>query len=300
MPKLWKRKGKPTDEQSPWFVRIPNYSSRVPPSYTFQLQSPGIRLLRGMGLDDGDEFEMDEFRTLQDLGLTYTLNGGEITPSGAGALPDTVAADISPEQRVRFVEELLATYSLEEIDSDGFYRLLSSIEDGPSHLREQLVEYLLEPTPVQYEQIVGLLDSSFFHSDLLAALGCYAFTEFTSTLDSEIRGYATPIASNDDWVYLLTDPSVWDLEYGLCRYWFDVPDFYLDQCLSEEPLAVWSHAIIEEVHTSQFIRDIRSFSNRIGQVIDGGLNAFTTVIIVPRDAVGDFKLENYFQIETNQ
>lgn len=302
MPKLWERKGEATGDQSSWFVRIPNHSPGRPPSYTFQLQDTGIRILRGMGLCDEDEFSMDEFRTLQDLGLTYTLNEGSDGSVDIEDISDDVVADIPPQQRVRFVEELLDSFTVDEVASDGFYRLLASIDDGPDAPREQLRDYLLEPTPTHSGHVMSLgapSYKSFFDSDLLAALVCYVFAEFTASLENEVEGYVTPIASNDDWVYLITEEFVWDLGGGLCEFWLDAPDFYLERYFSAEPEGFWFHEILEEIHTAQFVGDMLEFSGTISAMMVDGLDAIESVVIVPRHAVGDFDLEPYLVIENN-
>lgn len=131
-----------------------------------------------MGLTSGDVIDHGLFWTLHDLGLTYTLAKDD-DPGLRRDLSMEDADEIPSEQRALFVMELLNAYPVADIRSDGFYRLLQSIEQGPDVIHFELLEFMLAETPIDPAQPDGLADDSdpVFTSSVFGALVCRAFSE---------------------------------------------------------------------------------------------------------------------------
>lgn len=292
MPKFWKRDKESVGDQSPWFVRIRDRTSSA--VNTFQLKPPAIRILHGMGLQSGDSFERQQFWTLYNLDLTYTLSDSAV-PDLDQEISDQTPEDIPPEQRVAFVREILRDYSVSDIDSDEFYRLLLSIELRPDDARNNLVEFLVSETPVDPDQLETLSadSNSVFSSAVFGALVCHDFNQFLEGATRIGTGYCEPIAHRDDHVYLVHEGVAWDLNPGLCDFYLDFPEFYLDEVVSIQP-AMCEHKVLEEIYTSQLFDDAKATSDTIGRILHNGFSDIESVIIVPKNALAGTEIKHTF------
>lgn len=300
MPKFRKRKGNPTGEQSSWFVTVRNHSGNSPPVWTFQLRSPGIRLLSELGLDDEDAFPKREFQMLQDLGLVYTLGDSDVDDPSEFEFAEQDGLDIPPDQRVEFVIELLREYTLDDLNSESFARLLSSIDDGPAEPRERLIKFFLTQTPIEYAHIDGVAGEESSDPGLYLGLVCYAFEEFVETLYKDIQGFVTPMAFKREWVYLFADEIAWDLAHGLCKFYYTPPESCLESHLSDEPVGLWTEHALERTHTSQFLDDIHRHLKQASKAVDTKIRAGDFVLIVPRQSVSEFNAEDCLEFDAGE
>lgn len=296
MPTLRKRQEKSEDNQSPWFVRISNWSP-PPPTHTFQLKPAAIRILRGMGLESGDSFERQQFWTLYNLDLTYTLDGK------SPANPDQELAELDPEnippkQRVDFVKEVLRDYSVSVIQSDEFYRLLLSIDRGPGNHRRDLVEFLLSNTPIHRSHVETLAADrdSMLTSPVFGALVCHEFNQFLDDVTNVGTGYCEPVAYCDEQVYLVHENIAWDLNPGLADFYLDFPDFYLNEVVShQQPMS--EITVLEEIHAAQFFADARRTSDTIGRILQNGFTDIESIVIVPIQSLSNQEIRHAFAFE---
>lgn len=293
MPKLWERQGASNGDRSPWFVKISNRSP-PPPTYTFQLEPAGIRILHGMGLSSGDVFDHQQFWTLHDLGLSYTL-GEDDNPSLSRDLSEEDADDIPPNQQALFVRELLEGYPVAEIRSEGFYRLLQGIEEGPDEARFELLEFMLSKTPIEYPQPDGLATDNdpVFKSSVFGALVCRAFSEFLEGSSGFKTSYCEPIAHQNDYVYLITEKPALNLTPELAEFNLDIPQFFLDAVLPSRSEA-WEIDVIEEIHMSQFLGDGLIVSHTIGTTLYNGLDESHGIVIVPKQLLDGVEVDRTF------
>lgn len=296
MPKFRERKGNPTGQQSLWFVTVRNHSGNSPPVWTFQLRPPGIRLLRELGLGDEDSFPKREFQVLQDLGLVYTLGDSDVDNPSEFEFVGEDGLDIPPDKRVDFVMELLREYTLDELESEGFSRLLLSIDDGSEEQRERLIKFLLAPTPIEYAHIEGVAGEHSSDPALLLALVCYAFVEFTKNLNTPVQGYVTPIAFKNEWVYLLAQDISWDLGHGLCDFHYTPPKLYLEKHLPDKPVGLWTEYALERTHTSQFIDEVHHHLKQASKAVDTQLTGGEFVLIVPQHTIHGFKPDDCLEL----
>ncbi|QSX01087.1 hypothetical protein [Haloterrigena alkaliphila] len=294
MPKFWKRQGTSDGDRSPWFVKIKNRSP-PPPAHTFQLEPAAIRVLQGMGLESGDAFEASQFWTLHDLGLTYTL-GEDYAPERGTELSEADAENIPPEQRATFIKELLEDYEVAEIQSDGFYRLLLSVEQGPRDVRFDALEQILSVTPIHAGPADGLASDPdpVYTSSVFGALVCRAFSEFIEQRTVATGQYCEPIGHRDEYAYLVIEDLAWDLVPDLIEFFLDIPEFFLDEVLPDGDTPGWEKAVLEEIHTSQFLGDGLRTSDTIGKILFDGLNELQSVIIVPQKVLTDSEIKHTF------
>lgn len=297
MPKFWKRKTECEDGQSPWFVKVSN-ETPPPPSYTFQLKPTAINVLQDMGLGSGDYLEGNQFWTLYDLGQTYTL--GEDTETNISAtLSEAKAEELLPKQRVAFVQELLREYKVEDVLSDGFYRLLQPIEEGSEELRFELLEFLLEDTPLDIGHPDGLArdPTPAFSSSVFGALVCRAFDEFLSDYDDEITDQFEPIAHDGEHAYIIIDRDAWNQISCLNEFSLEVPQSYLDEVIPQDEFENWERDIISAIHESHFLgASAGKAGSDAGHLIFNGLeksrreNSIISpkyLIVVPQSVLAD-------------
>lgn len=297
MPKFWQRKGRCEGKQSPWFVKISNRTP-PPPNYTFQLRPAGIKILRGMGLQSGESFEKHQFETLQELGLTYTLDKGS-KAQVIGDITEEAAKDIPPAQRVAFVKEVLDEYSVAELQAEGFYRVLQSIEQGPQDHRTEALEYLLQETTIALSFPDGLAAESdpVFSSSILGALVCRAFHEYWTTYSGVVEGDYWPIGYKRGWMYVLVEETAWDIVPGISEFSLDLPEFFVAEGLPSGSYQGWEGDVISIIHSSQFLGDIINNSSRVGQAIFDGLSSIQNVVMLPQDALADASVDALFTQE---
>lgn len=302
MPKFWRRQSEADGAQSPWFVKIRNRSP-PPPTHTFQLKPTAIRILREMGLNSGDYFDEDQFWTLRNLGLTYTLGeDGDTIIDFPLSKADAMA--VPPEHRVTFVTELLTDHTIAALESEGFCRVLRAIEQGPDDLQFELLEHITQDTPVSPGSVDGLVGPH-YTSPIFGALVCRAFTKYLDTRDGEIRGEYEPIGHADGYAYTVINRSAWDEIECLAEFSLDIPQFYLDEALPPDHSEDWATDILVEIHESQFLGDSAGRADSTaGRLIFDGLEHpkpenehFSSamprhLIIVPRDALADQTIRN--------
>jgi hypothetical protein len=253
MPKFWKRKTKCEDGQSLWFVKISN-ETPPPPSYTFQLKPTAMNILQDMGLGSGDYFDWGQFWTLYDLGQTYTL--GEDTKTDISAtLSEAKAEELPPKHRIAFVQELLREYKVEDVLSDGFYRLLHHIEEGSKEPRFELLEFLLEDTPLDSATPDGLAQdpTPVFSSSVFGALVCRAFDEFLSDYEDESTERFEPIAHDGEYAYAIMNRDEWNQIPCLADFSIDIPQAYVEEIIPQNDSKNWERDIINAIHEYHFL-----------------------------------------------
>jgi|GEM_PF-2732800 len=307
MPRFWRRKSEPTELQSPWFVKLKN-TSPPPPAYTFQLDPIGIQILKELGLESGDAFPAEQFWTLWDLGLTYTLTESDDDPDintllsdDNGDKPDL--QQLTPEQQVTFITAILDDREIASIEASGFYRLLQSIEHGPREPRFTLLEHMTEATPVSPGPVDGMVGSG-YTSSVFGALVCQAFNTYLDGLTGTLTGDYEVLGHNNGYSYIILTRAAWGTIQALNDFSLDVPQPYLNDVLPEDTPTNWERPILEAIHESQFLgHSAGKADSTVGHLIFEGLEQSKTnddhgistspktLLIVPQDALANTEID---------
>ena len=141
------------------YYLIPNFGGDC---RTYQVESEGSDMLQSMGYDDGDSVPRSIFNTINDLGFLYFKESTE-DPQSTAPTPDELdydsAVDFPLEMRCSFIERIISEYSLDTIDSDAFYRLILSVDDGDAEHIFPIIDQLLNRTPFTQDHLPTVSDA---------------------------------------------------------------------------------------------------------------------------------------------